>query len=297
MSNKNKLSIITICYNVKDEIERTCQSIVNQTNQNFEWIVVDGGSTDGTLDILNKYKDRMNIFISEPDTGIYNAMNKGITRATGEFLNFMNGGDCFASTFVIDDFLKQDTNNVDVLYGNRNFIVSNGNSWMNTFPEELSKLYFYNHCINHQSSFIRRSLFDKYGLYNEQYKIISDWEKWIVFIINGCVFKHWNYVVANFYDGGVGSTLSPRHLSERKEIVQKYFTEYECKIARKMGTFCDIISLFNFLPLLQIKSKDDGRKLAFHLFNIIPLYKIKKEKNSIKHYLFGKVLWLKIENK
>ena len=96
-----KLSIITICYN-EPNIEKTCESIINQTWQDFEWIVIDGGSTDGTLEILNKYKTRINKLISEPDKGIYNALNKGIKFAKGEWLNFMNGGDRFCDNLVLE---------------------------------------------------------------------------------------------------------------------------------------------------------------------------------------------------
>jgi len=292
-----KLSVITICYNIKDEIERTCESIVNQTNKNFEWIVVDGGSTDGTVEILNKYKKHIDVLISEPDKGIYNAMNKGIKRATGEFLNFMNGGDCFASSQVVDDFLKQDTDGVDIFYGNINVISNGSKTYLSSYPHKLEKLWFCKHCIGHQATFIRRELFEKYGLYNEQYRIVSDWEKWIIFIINRCVFEQWNYVVADFYDGGVGSTLSPRHIQERKEIEQKYFTEEERKMTEKFVPFSRFYILFNFLPLLQIKCKNDGNKYIVHLFNLIPLYKIVRKEGITKHYVFSFLQWLKIKEK
>ena len=113
---KTILTIITVCFNIKDEIERTCQSIVNQTWQNFEWIVIDGGSTDGTVDILKKYSDRINILVSEPDKGIYNAMNKGIKLSHGEWLNFMNGGDRFTSNDVLKEVFSGKEYSADVLY-------------------------------------------------------------------------------------------------------------------------------------------------------------------------------------
>ena len=119
--NNCKLSIITICYNIKDEIERTCKSIVGQTWQDFEWIVVDGGSTDGTLEVLKKYSDRIDILISEKDSGIYNAMNKGIKLANGEWLNFMNGGDNFASNDVLEKVFKNKNYEADILYGDMSY--------------------------------------------------------------------------------------------------------------------------------------------------------------------------------
>lgn len=113
-----KLSVITICYNEKN-IRKTCESIVGQSWQDFEWIVVDGGSTDGTLDVLNEYRDRIDVLISEPDNGIYNAMNKGIARARGEWLNFMNGGDAFCDKTVLEQVFGggSSRDGADVLYG------------------------------------------------------------------------------------------------------------------------------------------------------------------------------------
>lgn len=98
-----QLSIVTVCYNEKD-IGRTCESIVSQSCQDFEWIVVDGGSTDGSLEIIKHYKERIDILISEPDNGIYDAMNKGIRLAKGKWINFMNGGDTFADNCIVGDF-------------------------------------------------------------------------------------------------------------------------------------------------------------------------------------------------
>ena len=95
-----QLSIVTVCYNEKD-IGRTCESIVSQSCQDFEWIVVDGGSTDGSLEVIKHYKERIDILISEPDNGIYDAMNKGIRLAKGKWINFMNGGDTFADNCIV----------------------------------------------------------------------------------------------------------------------------------------------------------------------------------------------------
>lgn len=269
-----KLSIITICYNIKDEIERTCQSIVAQTNQDFEWIVVDGGSTDGTKEILEKYKERINIFISEPDTGIYNAMNKGIKKASGEYLNFMNGGDSFASADVIEKFYNADIQNADVIYGNVNFIKKNSKKTLEIFPDCLDKLYFGHSCINHQSAFIKHSLFDKYGLYDEQYKIAADWEKWIVFAKNNCVFHHIDQVIADFRCDGISHTQKEKLRQENQKIISAHFSPEEQK------------------QIQQIR-----HKTKFYLFNFIPVYKIIKKSNASRHYLFGFIPFLKIKEK
>ncbi|MDE7469771.1 MAG: glycosyltransferase [Desulfovibrionaceae bacterium] len=111
-----KLSIITICYN-EPNVEETCRSIVEQTWNDFEWIVVDGGSRKETLDVFEKYRYRMDKFISEPDTGIYNACNKGIKLAQGEYIQFLNAGDSFYSNTALKDFFSKVKQNASILYG------------------------------------------------------------------------------------------------------------------------------------------------------------------------------------
>ena len=239
---KPLLSIITICYNIKDEIEKTCQSIVSQTWQDFEWIVVDGGSTDGTVDILNQYRSRMNVFISEPDKGVYNAMNKGIKLASGEWLNFMNGGDTYAANDVLEKVFKDKKYDADVLYGNVNKIYPDGHTEHSHYKNKLDLFYFANDVINHQSTFIRRSLFDKYGLYDEKYRIASDWEKWIIFMKNGCMFKKVDMTVADFMCNGISSNQSALAI-EKEEICKKYFV----KQSRYL--------LFGRLPIMIIEEK------------------------------------------
>ena len=237
------LTIITICYNIKDEIERTCESIVNQTWQDFEWIVVDGGSTDGTVDILKKYAYRIDKLISEKDKGIYNAMNKGIKLAHGEWLSFMNGGDCFAARDVLEKVFAGKEYDADVLYGNVKMFRTDGSIYIRTYPDKLSKRFFYKDIINHQASFIKRDLFNKYGLYNENYRIVSDWEKWIIFAYHKCKYEHLNMIITNFWRNGIGSVMTKSHLAERADVHYKYY----CR--RKK------YNLFGFIPLLSIEER------------------------------------------
>lgn len=114
-----KISVVTVCYNAINDIEKTILSVINQTYSNIEYIIIDGGSTDGTMDIVNKYKDKIDVIVSEPDKGIYDAMNKGIDRATGDWINFMNAGDCFFNNVALENVFPRnyESVNFDILYG------------------------------------------------------------------------------------------------------------------------------------------------------------------------------------
>ena len=162
-----KISIITVCFNSVETIEDTIQSVLSQTYKNFEYIIIDGGSNDGTIDIILNYKDYISKFISEKDNGIYNAMNKGIKAAKGEFVIFMNGGDCFASTTILKDISTDLNSDYDIYYGDNNKISPNSKR-LKTYPEKLTFSFFYSSSINHQSTLIRRSLFETYFYYNEK---------------------------------------------------------------------------------------------------------------------------------
>ena len=221
---KPLLSIITICYNEK-EIERTCESIVNQTWQDFEWIVVDGGSTDGTLDILNKYKDRIDILISEPDKGRYNAMNKGIKLAQGQYLNFMNGGDAFYNSTVLEKVFKESEQTADILYG-KECIVDGKCSYICNLPQKIDVSYWLQRTIRHQSSFIKKELFIKYGFYNENYTIVSDFESFVLFFTKGCSFQYLPHIIASFNASGISCSNQKQSMAERKKVEQKYLSHH-----------------------------------------------------------------------
>ena len=117
MSNIPKISIVTISYNIVSSIEKTILSVISQTYSNIEYIVIDGGSTDGTVDIIKKYSNKISYWVSERDKGIYDAMNKGIEAATGDWINFMNAGDLFFHNNVISEIIPFLDNNVDIIYG------------------------------------------------------------------------------------------------------------------------------------------------------------------------------------
>lgn len=221
---KLQLSIITICKN-EPYIEETCLSIINQTNQNFEWIVVDGASTDGTRDKLLKYQDNIDIFISEPDTGVYSAMNKGISHARGEYLLFMNGGDLFYNNDVVSSVVPYLTEiNKDVFYGDSYRLFDNKEDcFIKTYPDNITKSFFLTNTLAHQSSFIKKELFEKFGGYREDFKIVSDKEKWLKFINNDVEFSHIPLVLSCFRMNGVSRQPSATLLQEKRRLLEEYF--------------------------------------------------------------------------
>lgn len=169
-----KISIITVCYNEAKTIEKTFESIFSQSHKNIESIVIDGGSTDGTIGIIEKYKDKITYFVSEPDEGIYNAMNKGIKVSSGEVLYFLNAND----TLYSDDILETVANtfkkgNYDFVYSDINFIYPKRNK-IEKHNKGINYYSVLSKTICHQTIFYKKSLFDKFGLYDENFSIAAD---------------------------------------------------------------------------------------------------------------------------
>ncbi len=229
-----KLSIITICYNEPD-VRNTCESIVNQSWQDFEWIVIDGGSNKDTLEVFEEYKQRINKFVSEPDNGIYDACNKGIRLAEGEFVQFLNAGDSYYDSDVLMKVFAGKEYDADVLYGEQYEVYKDNphKSGVTKSPDVIDKNYLINSCLNTPAVFIKRKLFETFGMFNEEYKIVSDYEKFIVFFLNGVKFQHLDEVVAAFDKNGISSSTASQslHIKERDEVLNKYFTQEEIKAA------------------------------------------------------------------
>jgi len=243
-----KISIITVCLNEQDTIEDTFLSIFNQTYENFELIVIDGSSTDDTIEIINKYKDKISHFVSEPDNGIYNAMNKGIKAANGDFLIFLNANDVFYDEYVLEKIAKASIESPEakILFGDSDYIsIDKRDSKIkkiDNIKNEFS-LAFENIC--HQSVFYHKSLFEKFGNYCEKLKIYADWD----FNIN-CLVKnkvsalYLDIVISKFQLGGICSSPKNKNVckTERECLLKKYYPKFAALITihdfceRKLGT-------------------------------------------------------------
>lgn len=221
----NRFSIITICFNEVEGIRSTCESVLAQRGGGFEWIVIDGGSTDGALDILQAYAGRMACFVSEPDGGIYDAMNKGIARAQGDYVVFMNAGDRFASDSVLQQVAA--VVGPDLIYGDICWDSDDGS--ITRFPDQVSLRYFLDDMLGHQATFYRRELFERIGDYDTSYRIAGDYEWNVRLFASGDVSTcHVAEPFAVFSLGGVSSNKRMRRLKkqENHRVRKQYYPAY-----------------------------------------------------------------------
>ena len=218
-----KISIITVCYNSAKTIEKTFQSVKSQIYKNIEYIVVDGGSKDGTLDIVNKYKELVSKLVSEPDNGLYDAMNKGVIMATGDVVGVLNSDDIFTDEFVLENVAKFHLkNNVDASIGNIIQFNESGKtvrkySSKNWNPEKL-KIGF---MPAHPSIFFKRDLFQKYGSYQLDFTIGADYELITRFFLKHSIsWKFSDITTTSMLIGGVSSSGLKSYKIVSKEILK-----------------------------------------------------------------------------
>lgn len=211
------ISIITVNYNNLNGLKRTMLSVFSQTWKEFEYIVIDGGSTDGSKEFIESKNNTIDYWVSEPDYGIYNAMNKGIKVTKGEYLLFLNSGDHFYSDNALSYFIPYLNNNKDILYGN--IAVKAKSEWIKTYPKKLTLQYFINDTLPHPASLIKRVCFGNF-LYDENLKIASDWK---FFMLGICKKKlsylYINKTISTFYLDGISSKMPQLVEKERKQVL------------------------------------------------------------------------------
>lgn len=184
MGKTLQLSIITINRNNAAGLRRTIESVVSQTYTDFEYIIIDGASTDGSVEVIREYADNISYWVSEPDKGIYNAMNKGILKANGEYLLFLNSADWLYNNTTLEDVFKLNRKE-DLIYGDIISYISEEEQIPDIYPDQITGLRLFETTICHQSIFHKRSLFDN-DKYNENYLVVSDWE----FLVRKVIFEN-----------------------------------------------------------------------------------------------------------
>ncbi|NKC17462.1 glycosyltransferase [Pseudoalteromonas sp. S4498] len=219
-----KVSIITVCYNSAETIEDTIKSVLSQNYQDIEYIVIDGGSSDETLDIIDKYQDRIATIVSEPDKGIYDAMNKGIKKSTGDIVGILNSDDFYESEDVVSKIVCCFDSEIDVVHGDLIFVKSDNLEKVTRFyslPNFKPWKLRFGWMPPHPATFIKKSVYDIYGLYKVNYKISADYEAFVRFLfVNKVNYKHISKVLVRMRDGGVSTSGLKSSMTLNKEIVR-----------------------------------------------------------------------------
>lgn len=222
-----KFSIITVNYNNRAGLDKTISSVLQQKFHDFEYIVIDGGSIDGSKEIIQTNANIIDYWVCERDLGVYDAMNKGIKNANGDYFLFLNSGDYLVSEDVLTR-LSGVLNESDtcVYYCNVNLLNSDGTVETFCYPPNLTLGFWEGNTINHQSSLISRQAFEKFGLYSLYYKIASDYEFFLKLFCAGIKFNFFNGVIVNYANTGISTSNYDLLVEERSDIWNKVVPTY-----------------------------------------------------------------------
>lgn len=251
-----KLSIITVTYNSERYLRETLNSVLRQKYNNYEYIIVDGGSTDSTLEILAEYTllfgGKMS-YVSEPDKGIYDAMNKGIMRTTGDYIGIINSDDrytpdCFRHVVKT---LSESTELPDVIYSDMNRIDENGNfCGVIAGNAELLKRGM---LVNHPTCFVSKKAYEKYGLFDLKYRIAADYDLMLRIRNGGGSFRKCKEILSEYRDGGI-SFNNYKSVLEKYAIQRKYYSLPFCWYIRMRGFYrCKICGEYKDIMIRSIK--------------------------------------------
>ena len=217
-----KISIITINYNNLPGLKKTRESVVSQTNKEYEWVVIDGGSDDGSKEYIQEHIDEMSYWCSEKDNGVYNAMNKGIAAAQGDYFLFLNSGDYFVDKNVLQrvkDCWHQ-FEGLDIVYGDA-FFCKGEEEHEEHYPEYFSLYdYWRIYTMCHQATFIRAALLREKG-YDESFRIVADFKRWIEWKLEGRSFCHMPVTICRYQLDGISSTNLELHHKEHDKVMKE----------------------------------------------------------------------------
>ena len=220
---KINISVITVVFNDVNNIEKTILSVINQNSQNFEYLIIDGGSKDGTLEVIQKYKDRINLIISEPDKGLYDAMNKALKFANGVWVYYLNSNDEFLEDTVLLNIEKKLDKENDVVHFNCKVEDNNGKvEYVRRYPADISEIKRWP-CIQHQSTFTKRNEILKLKGFDLNFSILSEYDLFLRFFIRAKKFKFFKDVyIAKYNSEGISSKGNNiKTLQRELRIIQK----------------------------------------------------------------------------
>jgi len=219
-----KLSIITINLNNLAGLQKTVESVLSQSWREFEYIIIDGASTDESAEYLMGLSDPLIMKVSEPDHGIYDAMNKGIDRATGDYLLFLNSGDYLVNERILEK-VQRGLTSEDIVYGDLIQVLNNGKSNSKIFPDKPGSFFVYEQSLPHPAAFIKRDLFNRIGKFDINSRITADWQFFMKALFEfGCTSKHLNFAVTIYPMDGISSQADNLEIMEREkyQFLQKH---------------------------------------------------------------------------
>ncbi|MBQ9230492.1 MAG: glycosyltransferase [Prevotella sp.] len=250
-----KYSIITVNYNNKAGLRKTIESVIHQTFSDFEYIVIDGGSTDGSVEVLREYDKDITYWVSEPDGGIYQGMNKGITKATGDYLNFMNSGDCFYNEMVLQHISDRKLNQDIIVGRDYHFNPQTQQGFSTILPPRISMLTFYIQTLPHQSTFFKRSLFED-TQYDDSLRIVADIKFYIQKIcVEECSIEMIDEIVCRREPDGISKSYNERRIAEHRKVISEFLPLGATKDYRTLALL-DKTTLYKLLRLLELPSSN-----------------------------------------
>ena len=273
-----KVSIITVVYNASKTIKQTIQSVLNQTYPNTEYIIIDGGSTDGTIDIIREFQDKIDIFVSEKDDGLYDAMNKGIKQASGEIIGILNSDDTYvenAVSIVVDSFKSRQ---MDVLYGNA-LLVDDTPETSLYDCSDIEELW-YRMAIPHPAAFVRKEVYEKFGTFDTQYQIAADYDLMLRLYCKGVKFGHIDEILTHFRKGGMCMVRAHEAMVESLSVALKYI-EY----CRNKEKYISKIKEIYIQTIFSQFSEQDNKSIMFEINK-----KLKPSAQN-KFAIFGTGMW------
>lgn len=260
------VSIITVSLNAQDTIEQTIMSVISHRYQgDVEYIIIDGGSTDGTLNVIEKYLDRIDVVVSEKDSGVYEAINKGIKKSHGEIIGLIHATDWYTDDAIEISVDKLLESNCDISVGLQNWYSENELQYVYGYERAMNDLWFDN-IIPHLSTFVRKSVYNKVGLYDEKYQISSDYKFFLECYLNGIKFEFIDKPISNFREGGKSKDWSLTGLDNINVIRE---LTYKYKVADPDKYIDPLFIRYGFVFAEKLL-KDNPDKVLSNLKSIIP---------------------------
>ncbi len=230
MAKTPLLSIITVNLNNLEGLKRTVESVLSQTWNDFEFIIIDGGSVDGSKAFIQTLDGKVDYWVSEEDKGVFNAMNKGILKSKGDYILFLNSGDSLHTSNTMKIVVQKMATNSDIYYGDIQRLYENGETNIKKFDSKLDFSFFIKSSLSHQASFIKRNLFYEVFFYNENYQISADWEFFACSIcLHNARTQYLDFIITDFDMSGMSNKAEYKTLQieEREITLSKKFTHFK----------------------------------------------------------------------